>query len=194
MTPVEAREIRIRDAGPGDASRIAGMHVRSWIAAYRSFAPQAYLDSQDQDALRLSYWQPRLEAAAPGSRTWIAFLSGIPAGFVNNEPPHPDAGPTEAVPEGVGWLDHLHLAPEFRGQGLGTMLFWTALDALAQEGFAEAVLWVYAENAEARRFYERERWAPDGTSADKALKWTGRDGKAGHATLAMVRYRGKTTR
>lgn len=184
--------LKIRDAGPGDASRIAGIHVRSWISAYRAFAPQAYLDSLDQDALRLSYWQPRLEASAAGSRTWMAFLSGIPAGFVNNEPPHPDGGPTEAIPDGVGWVDHLHVAPEFRGRRVGAALLRTALDALAGEGFAEAVLWVYADNADARRFYEREGWAPDGATADKALRWTGRDGKAATATLGMVRYRRQT--
>ena len=189
-----AKELKIREAGPGDASRIAGLHVRSWISAYRAFAPQAYLDSLDQDALRLSYWQPRLEAAAPGSRTWRAFLAGIPAGFVNNEPPHIDAGPTEAVPDGVGWLDHLHVAPEFRSRGVGAALTRVALDALASEGFEDAVLWVYADNTEARRFYEREGWAPDGVSADKALKWIGRDGRAGKATLGMVRYRRKTAR
>ncbi len=186
--------LKIREAGPGDASRIAGLHVRSWISAYRSFAPRAYLDSLDQDALRLSYWQPRLEAAVPGSRTWMAFLAGIPAGFVNNEPPHPDGGPTEAVPDGVGWVDHLHIAPEFRGRGVGAHLLSTALDALASDGLQEAVLWVYADNADARGFYAREGWQPDGATADKALKWTGRDGKAGKATLAMVRYRGKTVR
>lgn len=183
--------LSIREAGPGDASRVASIHVRSWIVAYRSFAPIEYLNSLDQDGHRLAYWQPRLEAAVPGSRTWIAFLSGIPAGFVNNEPPHEDASPTEAVPEGCGWLDHLHIAPEFRGRGVGRALFRLALDALAEEGFEEAVLWVYADNAEARAFYERMGWHPDGTEEDKVLRWT-RDGAPAEATVVMVRYRGPT--
>lgn len=184
--------LKIREANAGDASRIAGMHVRSWLVAYRSFAPAEYLASLDQDAHRLAYWQPRLEAARPGSRTWIAFLSGIPAGFVNNEPPHEDAAPTEAVPDGVGWLDHIHLAPEFRGRGVGQALFRTSMDALAAEGFAEAVLWVYADNAEARAFYERMGWAPDGAEAKKTWRWTSPEGAARQATVSMLRYRGKT--
>lgn len=184
--------LRIREAGPGDASRVAGMHVRSWLQAYRSFAPAEYLASLDQDAHRLGYWQPRLEAPREGSRTWIAFISGIPAGFVNNEPPHEDGAPTEAVPKGCGWVDHLHLAPEFRGRGVGAELFRQALDALASEGFREAVLWVYADNAEGRAFYERMGWKPDGTEASKTVTWTGRDGQPGSADLPMVRYRGTT--
>ncbi len=184
--------LKIREATAGDASRIAGLHVRSWISAYRGFAPAEYLASLDQDGLRLSYWQPRLEAAAEGSRTWLAFVSGIPAGFVNNERPRPDGAPTEAVPNGSGWLDHIHLAPEFRGRGVGQALFSQALEALAAEGFREAVLWVYTDNAEARAFYERQGWQADGTTADKILKWTGRDGVAQTATLGMLRYRGRT--
>jgi len=184
--------LKIREAVGGDASRVAGIHVRSWITAYRAFAPADYLASLDQDALRLSYWQPRLEAAAEGSHTWIAFLSGIPAGFVNIEHPRSDGAPTEAVPKGCGWLDHIHLAPEFRRRGVGQALFRHALDALADEGFREAVLWVYADNTEARAFYEHLGWGADGTIADKILTWTGRDGKAQTAALGMLRYRGKT--
>lgn len=185
-------DLKIREAGPGDASRIAGMHVRSWLQAYRSFAPAAYLESLDQDALRLSYWQPRLEQAAEGSRTWIAFSSGIPCGFVNNEPPHEGAPAWEEVPDGCGWLDHIHLAPEFRGRGIGQVLFRHALDALAADGFAEGVLWVYADNAEARGFYERMGWQHDGTEVDKPFRWVGRDGTPGETTMVMVRYRGAT--
>lgn len=185
-------DVSIREAVPGDASRIAGMHVRSWISAYRSFAPAAYLASLDQDVLRRSYWQPRLEASVPGSRTWIAFRSGVPAGFVNNEPPHQGAPAWEAVPDGCGWLDHIHAAPEFRGRGVGKALFRHALDALAVEGFREAVLWVYRDNAEARLFYERMGWQPDGVEVDKPFKWTGRDGTPGETIMAMVRYRGLT--
>ena len=185
--------LKIREAGAGDASRIAGMHVRSWLNAYRSFAPAEYLESLDQDALRLSYWQPRLERPVEGSHAWIAFSSGIPAGFVNNEPPHEGAPAWEAVPDGIGWLDHIHLAPEFRGRGIGAALFRHALDALAAEDFREAVLWVYRDNTEARAFYERRGWQPDGTEVDKPFTWTNRDGTAGETTMAMVRYRGTTS-
>lgn len=184
--------LNVREAGPGDASRIASMHVRSWLQAYRSFAPAEYLASLDQDALRLSYWQPRLEQPREGSRTWIAFQSGIPAGFVNNEPPKDAPEPWEEVPKGCGWLDHIHLAPEFRGRGIGKALWRRSLDAFATDGHRDAVLWVYEANEASRAFYEAMGWKADGGRADKPITWTGRDGKPGKATLTMVRYRGKT--
>lgn len=189
---VTTSELKIREAGPGDASRIAGIHVRSWLQAYRPFAPAAYLESLDQDALRLSYWQPRLEHPREGSQTWIGFVAGIPIGFVNNEPRKDDPAPTEVVPGGCGWLYHIHLAPEFRGRGLGRSLFEHSIRAFAEAGTAEAVLWVYRDNESSRAFYERMGWSPDGLEAEKQLSWTGRDGRPGEAALVMVRYRGKT--
>ncbi len=186
------RDLRIREAGPGDASRIAGMHVRSWLQAYQSFAPAAYLHSLDQDAHRLAYWQPRLEAPREGSQTWIAFLAGIPAGFVNNEPPKEAPAPWEDVPAGCGWLYHIHLAPEFRGRGIGAALFRHSMAAFAADGVREAVLWVYEENGPSRAFYERMGWRADGTRVERPLAWVSRDGQPGEATLVMVRYRGRT--
>ena len=37
-----------------------------------------------------------------------------------------------------------------------------SLDALRERGFADAMLWVLADNPRARRFYEREGWHDDG--------------------------------
>lgn len=184
--------LQIRDADAGDASRIAGLHVRSWRAAYAPFVPAAYLESLDQDAHRLSYWQPAFAHVEPGWRAWVAFWAGIPAGFASVAPRRPDALPTKEVPEGLGWLEHIHLAPELRGRGVGRPLFAHALAALRADGFTEAVLWVYRDNTPARRFYERAGWAPDGTEAVKQFRWTGSDGRPATADLTMVRYRGAT--
>ena len=184
--------LRIREANGGDASRIAGLHIRSWRTAYASFMPVAYLDLLDQDGHRLGYWQPLLDRAEPGAQAWIAFWSEVPAGFAFVAPRQPDATGTQAVPEGCGWLEHLHVAPELRGRGLGRPLFWHALAGLHGAGFSEAVLWVYEANTAARAFYERQGWAPDGAEAVKRAEWVGRDGRAGSGEFSMLRYRGPT--
>ena len=49
------------------------------------------------------------------------------------------------------------------GTGLGTELLSTAVAWLVEQAFAHATLWVLEGNARARRFYEREGWALDGT-------------------------------
>jgi RimJ/RimL family protein N-acetyltransferase len=39
-----------------------------------------------------------------------------------------------------------------------------ALQRLADDGYSEAVLWVFEANAQARGFYERFGWRPDGAT------------------------------
>jgi GNAT superfamily N-acetyltransferase len=192
VSPSPDPALRVRDAGPGDASRIASIHVRSWKDAYRSFAPAAYLESLEVDPHRVSYWQPLLERSDPGYRAWLATWSGIPAGYANVEPAEQGGDPSREVPAGLGWIDHIHVAPEFRGRGVGAALFRHALAHLASEGFSEAALWVYEENALARAFYDRFGWTTDGAHAAKRIRWVGRDGAPDEADMAMVRYRGTT--
>lgn len=48
------------------------------------------------------------------------------------------------------WIDHLYVAPNSQGQGLGR-----ALLAKALEDGSERRLWTFQANARARRFYER---------------------------------------
>ncbi|MGH9204942.1 MAG: GNAT family N-acetyltransferase, partial [Acidimicrobiales bacterium] len=39
----------VRTAQAGDKQAVAGVHVRSWQAAYRGLMPDAYLDGLDPD-------------------------------------------------------------------------------------------------------------------------------------------------
>ena len=50
-----------------------------------------------------------------------------------------------------GWLDHLYMHPDSQRQGLGSILL-QYIKKLQPEGLQ---LWVFQQNAEARRFYER---------------------------------------
>ena len=52
------------------------------------------------------------------------------------------------------------------GTSMGTDLLRTAVAWLAEQGLVRATLsmWVLQGNARARRFYEREGWAPDGAA------------------------------
>ena len=51
----------------------------------------------------------------------------------------------------TGWLDHLYVDPASQGAGFGSMLL-EQIKRLQPEGLH---LWVFQENAGARRFYER---------------------------------------
>jgi GNAT superfamily N-acetyltransferase len=68
--------------------------------------------------------------------TWVALEERVIVGFATL---------------GADELDHLYVAPEAQGQRIGTALLDHA-KALRPDGFE---LWVFQENAGARRFYER---------------------------------------
>lgn len=59
---------------------------------------------------------------------------------------------------GTGQLRRLHVLPEWWGSGVGTALHDVALAALRIAGYAQAGLWVLADNRRARVFYERRGW------------------------------------
>jgi GNAT superfamily N-acetyltransferase len=61
-----------------------------------------------------------------------------------------DGGLAGFIAFGGGWVEHLYVAPERQGQGLGGRL----LDlAMARNQVLD--LWAFARNASARAFYER---------------------------------------
>lgn len=78
----------------------------------------------------------------------------------------------EIGPEGdraVGEVHAIHVAPEVRGRGVGTVLLVAALEAMRSPGVRRAVLWVLDGNTTARRFYERQGWVWDGTRVERPL-------------------------
>ncbi len=172
--------LHIRPATAGDAGVIADLHVRSWRAHYVDFAPREYLESLDAGAHARDYWHPLLAEPPAGARAWVAEVYGAPAGFASIEPGSEDGA--WPVPPGCGWLHHIHLAPEHIGKGTGRALFAHALHTLHEDGFSEAVLWVYEANRLARRFYEAAGWLEDGGRNTRAL---------GGVELPQVRYRGR---
>lgn len=174
--------LQIRPAEPSDASRIASIHVRSKRTAYRDFMPHAYLDWLDQDSHRIERWQPYFAAGEAENRAWMAFVTGIPAGFVALQRPPPVD--REVVPQGYVFLHHLHAAPEFRDRGVGAALLRTAVEDARERAAAGVVLWTDEHNVAARAFYERMGWHADGAEEDQPYEWPG-----GGFTSRNVRYR-----
>ena len=65
-------------------------------------------------------------------------------------------------PDADGELGEIYALPEAWGKGVGHALMAACLAALRERGYADAILWVLADNPRARAFYEREGWALDG--------------------------------
>ena len=57
-----------------------------------------------------------------------------------------------------GYLHHLAVEPEFRGQGLGSAIVETCLARLASVGIEKCNLFVYTDNEQGARFWIRNGW------------------------------------
>jgi GNAT superfamily N-acetyltransferase len=153
--------VTVRDAEPGDADDVAGVHVRSWQQAYRGLLPDAYLDG-----LRTSDRAARYTfGGRPGEpQTMVIVADEAICGFATTGPSR-DLDAAHA-----GELYALYLDPDHWGHGLGRALIAQARARLYGQGFTDAILWVLAGNQRAQRFYRIDGWQPDG-SRRRARVW-----------------------
>jgi GNAT superfamily N-acetyltransferase len=133
---------------------VARVHVRSWQAAYRSLLPDEYLDQLRPEDRAGKYDFASIDPLKP--RTMVAADPGLIHGFAATAPSR------EAELTGYGELCALYVDPDQWGRGIGVALVAAARDHLFEHGFRHAFLWVLAGNARAERFYQIDKWAPDG--------------------------------
>lgn len=74
--------------------------------------------------------------AVARSTVWVAVEDGAIVGFLAVRP---------------GWIDHLYVAPERQGRGIGQRLLGRAL-----KGRRRVRLWTFQVNARSRAFYRRQ--------------------------------------
>lgn len=67
----------------------------------------------------------------------------------------------------VGEIGALMVDPSAWRRGVGRALMDSALEASTASGYDDVTLWVFEENARARRFYEAQRFATDGATQKK---------------------------
>lgn len=152
MSPIE-----IRPATPDDALPLAIVHVDSWRSAYRGLVPTAILDGLDYDRRAVRF---RESIAAHTEETYLAEGDGEIFGFLTVGPCRDED--VDAAVTGEIW--GIYLAPQHWRKGIGTALCRYSEQLLRSRGYRQAVLWVFADNAEAQRFYEAMGFAADGAS------------------------------
>lgn len=162
----------IRGATPNDAADIASVQVRAWQAAYRGIMPDDYLDGLEPDQ-RESMWRGLLEADDPDRQILVATVADQVIGFAA-------FGPARSGEPTTGELYALNVDPAAWAAGHGRRLLHQATEWLAAARFADAVLFVAAENGRARRLYESEQWTTDGNEVT---------GDVLGAAVREVRYR-----
>jgi GNAT superfamily N-acetyltransferase len=165
-------ELAFRPGTPEDAATLAAVLVEGF-ETYRAFAPPEFALPSVEDVTAMM--EPRL-----GKPTVWSLLgedaSGAVAGYVALLPAaegrRPDPDPR------LMHFWQLFVRAPWWGTGLARRLHSAACAEAASRGFTAMRLFTPAEQARARRFYEREGWRRvDGPYVDEELR------------LAIVEYR-----
>lgn len=126
MTPTE---IDLRPAVPADAVPIADLYSAARVAAVPAMPPAVHTNDEDR-----AWVAARLDDG--DHEAWVAEAGGELVGF---------ALFTRT------WLDQLFVRPDRTRGGIGSALL-DVVKSLRPEGFS---LWVFEQNAAARRFYRQ---------------------------------------
>lgn len=174
--------IEIRPGSAADAPAITRVRGESWQAAYEGIiaapdiarATAAGGAAADPPPYRRTLVAEAGEDPAVvgyasfGPERAVAPVSRSPRAAAGDWPPRRVPGPESLTAAGraglVGELYALYVTPAWWSAGAGRALMERVLTSLRAESYRRAVLWVLADNARARRFYERAGFAPDGAS------------------------------
>jgi GNAT superfamily N-acetyltransferase len=148
----------VREARIEDAEAFVRAHEAAWDASLAPILGRRLGELAPFDA-RVASFRAGVEEFSPNAKGWVAERDGEIVGLAVYAR---DSGTT-------GELRDLYVVPDAWGTGVAQALLGVALDAMRENGLAEAVLWVGEANSRARRFYEREGWSGDGATRRSTL-------------------------
>lgn len=146
----KGQDMKIRPAVKSDISQIAKIYVASWQSTYRGILGDDYLDAMEVEAAEAK-WSGYLEkpdhfafvaCANDENETDERPIAGFAAGMKNSEV-WPDSG----------LLDSLHIAPDFRGRGIGKKLMAAFAAELRRRGIEGMAITVIEGNDNAQAIY-----------------------------------------
>ena len=160
----------LRPMRADDADTVAALHAASWRSAYRGIFSDRFLDHEAIQE-RQQAWRERLQAN-PSGVDWGLIAEdgqGRTVGFAYVMPHHDtDWG---------HYIDNLHVAPDFKGGGLGRRLMQAVAERLPTDPVRPLHLWVLDANEPAKRFYARlgaefaEQRLDDSLAGEQHLVW-----------------------
>jgi len=148
----------IRDGVVDDADQVAGVHVRSWQAAYRGLIDQEVLDGLSIPE-RADGWRRNLSDPLP---TIIGILVAERDGEIVGWTSFGSGREEEGA--GDGEVYGIYADPAEWSTGVGRALLDAAEQRIRDAGHRRAYLWVLDGNERADAFYARRGWEADGAS------------------------------
>jgi ribosomal protein S18 acetylase RimI-like enzyme len=144
--------MKIVPATVENAPGIAGVHVRSWQAAYAGILDAEFLQGISIDS-RAQQWQGNLQRNE--SQTLVAQRGDSVLGFVSYGRCRDKDAPAD---RGEIWA--LYADPAAWGQGVGLALMRSAVAGLQALGHTSTSLWVLGQNQRGIRFYQAFGFTP----------------------------------
>lgn len=158
----------VRPAGLADAETAGTVHHACWVETYAHLASQEFWDRVSAER-SVATWRHLL---GQGLDATVAEVDGVVVGVAVAGAAAERHG---QAPARDRELSNLYVLVAHHGTGVGQ----TLLDAVLPPG-TPAQLWAARDNPRARRFYERNGFAPDGVTDDGSAF-------GGIASLRMVR-------
>jgi len=150
--------LQVRPAEAKDALQIAKVHAGTWLFAYRGQMPDSFLNSLSTES-RTKFWQEVLSNPNNPGTVWVAEENKKVVGFCSVGP-----GRDNDQTPGTGEIYAIYVDSNNMGKGIGSRLIDQGIEALKQQGFKAATLWVLDTNEKTRRFYESKGWKGDGAT------------------------------
>ncbi len=142
----------------GRVAAIAEVHFHAWRTAYRGLLPDDLLARLSVDD-REESWRRILENTGGESFTLVAIdIEQQLVGFCTVAAPGRDEDTGEQTTE----VAATYVDPRQWRSGIGSDLLIAAISRLHADGWRDAVLWVFGDNARARAFYAEFGFQPDG--------------------------------
>jgi diamine N-acetyltransferase len=141
---------RLRSAAPQDAPDLLAV-VQEGFETYRDIAPPGW--AAPEQSAHLDAFRAELADADTFCR--VAAIDGAPVGVVTWLPartPSPDGHLPDVH------FRHLFVLEAYWGSGIARELHSAAVEEMRRRGIGSARLFTPADQARARRFYEREGW------------------------------------
>lgn len=144
----------IQKATPSDAETCADIQTKSWQAAFRGILSDEEL-ARATDKARVTAMYTRV-LARPEMHGSLLRVDGAPH-CVAVWAPSRDADTADFAE-----LVCIHSLPGNWRRGYGSMMMEHLLAEMRAAGYQNAMLWVFAANTRARRFYEKYGWTLTG--------------------------------
>jgi ribosomal protein S18 acetylase RimI-like enzyme len=160
--------IEIRTATYQDASPIAHIQIAGWRASYQNIIPESHLENLSVSD-KTAFWQSILidpvqaenilvarrrddDTSSSDQKTAPAQILGfVTFGSADDDSP----GSTGSDPPRKGELRAIYVDPQHLSEGVGRSLWAAAQKKLVELGYSEVVVWVFAGNERAERFYHK---------------------------------------